>query len=80
MSDGGCSGSCDGTKEMEELHKIYPELLVFVVGFGSGCDRNTLNNLANKAGGQFFFGVDGAQLKSEFQKVSVEISGGEMAI
>jgi len=79
MSDGGCG---NGEKEMEEIQTLYGpnKLQVFVVGFSSGCDRSKMTKLATLGGGQFFFGSDGAELKAQFQDISVKISGGEMAL
>jgi hypothetical protein len=77
MSDGGCG---NGEKEMEKIRAQCPTLQVFVVGFGSGCDRNKLSNLAKLGGGAFFFGADGLQLKTEFEVISTKLSGGVMAL
>jgi len=77
MSDGGCGG---GENEMANIKAQSPNVKVFVVGFGSGCDRNKLGNLAKVGGGLFFFGADGSQLKSEFEVISTKLSGGVMAL
>jgi len=81
MSD-GCSDSAavNGEAEMAKLFAAYPALKVFVVGFGSGCDRAKLTKLAQLGGGSFTFGADGTQLKSEFETISVKLSGGVMAL
>lgn len=77
MSDGGCS---NGDKEMVAIAKAWPNIKVFVIGFSSGCDRPRMTALAEQGKGQFFFGADGTQLKGEFERVSVKISGGEMVL
>jgi len=77
MSDGGDS---QGDAEMEAIVQQTPGIQVFVIGFGSGCDRPRMMRLAEKGKGQFFYGADGSQLKGEFEKVSVKISGGVMAL
>lgn len=77
MSDGGCN---NGEAEMKNIKDKCPNAKVFVVGFGSGCDRNKLSGLASLGGGTFFFGADGTQLKSEFEVISAKLSGGVMAL
>jgi len=77
MSDGGCG---NGEAEMEKIRAQCPTLQVFVVGFGSGCARDKLSNLAKIGGGAFFFGADGLQLKTEFEVISTKLSGGVMAL
>jgi len=77
MSDGGCS---NGDIEMEAIIQQTPNIQVFVIGFGSGCDRPRMTRLAEKGKGHFYFGADGTQLKGEFEKVSIKISGGVMAL
>jgi len=77
MSDGG---SNNGEAEMSRIFTKFPNVKVFVVGFGSGCDRNKLTNLAKLGGGMFCFGADAAQLRGEFEAISVKISGGVMTL
>jgi uncharacterized protein YegL len=72
MSDGGCG---NGEQEMTTLKAQYPETLVFVIGFSSGCDHNKMNKMAAAGKGQFFFGADGVQLTQQFENISVKISG-----
>jgi len=62
------------------LKAAFPALKVFVVGFGSGCDRVKMQRMATCGGGDFFFGADGTELKGMFQKISVNISGGVLAL
>lgn len=75
MSDGGCAPG-NGTTEMASIIQQYPTAQVFVIGFGAGCNRPTLTELADLGKGTFYFSADGAQLKDEFKKVSETISGG----
>jgi len=77
MSDGGCS---NGEAEMKLIRNQNPNMKIFVIGFSSGCDRGKMNNMAQCGGGQFFFGADGSQLKSEFETISIKISGGVLAL
>eukprot|EP01125_Pyxidicula_operculata_P009849 TRINITY_DN3246_c0_g1_i1.p1 TRINITY_DN3246_c0_g1~~TRINITY_DN3246_c0_g1_i1.p1 ORF type:complete len:2508 (+),score=513.73 TRINITY_DN3246_c0_g1_i1:49-7572(+) len=77
MSDGG---SGNGEVEMQNLVKEFPSTKVFVIGFGSGCDRNKMTKMAQLGNGQFMFGTDGTQLKAEFETISIKISGGQMAL
>jgi len=72
MSDGGCG---NGEQEMTTLKTQYPDTLVFVIGFSSGCDLNKMNKMATAGKGQFFFGADGVQLTQQFENISVKISG-----
>jgi len=71
MSDGGCS---NGEAEIQTLANTFPTLKIFMIGFGRGCDQKKLENMAKISRGQFFYGIDGAQLKSEFESISSQIS------
>jgi len=77
MSDGGCD---NGEKEVVELHIRFPTLKVFTIGFGGGCDKNKLANMANLAGGEYHFGTDGAELKKAFETISTKISTTKFAM
>jgi uncharacterized protein YegL len=77
MSDGG---SESGESEMKLLKSTYPYLQVYVIGFGSGVDKAKMQAMALAGGGKYFFGADGQSLANQFQAVSAEISGGEIAL
>ena len=71
MSDGGAS---NGENEMIHLYQSLPEMKVFVIGFGSGCDESKLKSLADLAKGNYLFGETGDILEQEFERVAVSLS------
>uniref|UniRef100_A0A6B2KYW0 SecA family profile domain-containing protein n=1 Tax=Arcella intermedia TaxID=1963864 RepID=A0A6B2KYW0_9EUKA len=77
MSDGGCG---NGETEMERIAKMFPTLKVFTIGFGSGCDQKKLQTMATLAGGQYYFGANGAQLIREFENISVKLSNTKFSL
>src|SRR3990167_5052221 len=72
MSDGGSS---DGELQMQMISSDFSScgLKLFTVGFGSACSKQKLESLAHIGGGKYFFGKDGASLKSEFESICAEI-------
>jgi len=76
MSDGDASNQKEnGMKEMAELKKKFPQLLVYVIGFGKECvsHRSTLDKLALQGGGKFCYAPDGNQLKDIFEEISTSL-------
>ncbi|KAH3757167.1 helicase carboxy-terminal domain protein [Pelomyxa schiedti] len=72
MSDGECE---NGDHEMTELHREFPGVPVYVLGFGTTPkDSARLNRLAECAEGTFCCGADGVALKSEFEYIASSIS------
>ena len=68
--------------EIEAIRKAYDHLglIIFVIGFGSGCSTEKLKNMARLCKGQYSFGDTGDSLKSEFQAISTKLSTGSFAM
>jgi len=73
MTDGGCAG---GEAEIQQIATDFSALniQIFVIGFGEGCDVKKLKNLSAISGGTYFFGYSGAQLISNFEQISTQLS------
>ncbi|KAH3761713.1 MORN repeat protein [Pelomyxa schiedti] len=64
----------DGDAEMQKLYNAHPDLKVFVVGFGEGCDAERLKSLAAQGHGSYFAGLDSAALMRVFDTLATAIS------
>ncbi|KAH3731695.1 hypothetical protein Pelo_17473 [Pelomyxa schiedti] len=64
----------DGDAEMQKLYNAHPDLKVFVVGFGEGCDAERLKSLAVQGHGSYFAGLDSAALMRVFDTLATAIS------
>ncbi|KAH3742925.1 helicase carboxy-terminal domain protein [Pelomyxa schiedti] len=71
ITDGQCD---DGDAEMQKLYNAYPDLKVFVVGFGTGCDTERLKRLAAQGRGSYFAGLDLVALMQVLDTVAAAIS------
>ncbi|KAH3758515.1 hypothetical protein Pelo_9700 [Pelomyxa schiedti] len=64
----------DGDAEMQKLYNAHPDLKVFVIGFGEGCDTERLKSLAVQGHGSYFGGLDSAALMRMFDTLASAIS------
>jgi len=72
MSDGGCS---NGEAEIQLIAKQFPNIQIYVIGFGTGCNTAKMQNMANITGkGKYLFGSDGVNLVSAFETISTELT------
>jgi len=58
---------------MERIARDFAPL-VFVFGFGKHCASEKLRTMAVLAGGEYYEGITGLELKSQFEEVSAKVS------
>jgi len=79
MSDGGCG---NGEAELQKVVQNHNAkgLQIYFIGFGSGCSKQKMTNMALISNGKYHFGSNGVELKSEFEEISKNISSTMFAL